>query len=220
MKGNNKGFSLVELLVSFAILGVISAIIGIMMTSGSNMFAKNRARLNLQYKSQIVASQLHSYLQNCNGGVAVNTNGDLYIAQKTSDESGSIYVISLGEDADADKLFLRQFNISKENLVGEDFKIVASYEKAADGAASEAVENITESDISACTAQPLCSDVSSWNTELNSKYAKVNIEFSQGTANYNKNFVESFRSRPRIVTAAEVNEDDILINTLKERVWG
>ena len=220
MKGNNKGFSLVELLVSFAILGVISAIIGIMMTSGSNMFAKNRARLNLQYKSQIVASQLHSYLQNCNGGVAVNTNGDLYIAQKTSDESGSIYVISLGEDADADKLFLRQFNISKENLVGEDFKIVANYEKAADGAASEAVENITESDISACTAQPLCSDVSSWNTVLNSKYAKVNIEFSQGTANYDKNFVESFRSRPRIVTAAEVNEDDILINTLKERVWG
>lgn len=220
MKGNNKGFSLVELLVSFAILGVISAIIGIMMTSGSNMFAKNRARLNLQYKSQIVASQLHSYLQNCNGGVAVNTNGDLYIAQKTSDESGSIYVISLGEDADADKLFLRQFNISKENLVGGDFKIVANYEKAADGAASEAVDNITESDISACTAQPLCSDVSSWNTELDSKYAKVNIEFSQGTANYDKNFVESFRNRPRIVTAAEVDEDDILINTLKERVWG
>ena len=220
MKGNNKGFSLVELLVSFAILGVISAIIGIMMTSGSNMFAKNRARLNLQYKSQIVASQIHSYLQNCNGGVAVNTNGDLYIAKKTGNESGSIYVLSLGEDDDADKLFLRQFNISKENLVGGDFKIVAKYEKAADGATSDPVDNITESDISACTAQPLCSDISSWNTELNSKYAKVNIEFSQGTANYDKNFVESFRSRPRIVTPAEVDEDDILINTLKERVWG
>ena len=221
MKRNNKGCSLVELLVSFAILGVISAIIGIMMTSGSNMFSRNRARLNLQYKSQVIASQVHTYLQNCNGGVAVDTNGDLYIAQKKSSDSdpdyvGCVYMLALGADSDADKLYLRRFDIRTQPEVGGGVKFTASYELQEGG--SQTVEEIGSDDFANCFAQPMCSDVASWNTVLNAKYAKIDMNFNQNNITYTKNIAESFRNRPVIVSASEAGGNQ-LINTLIERVW-
>lgn len=221
MKNNNKGFSLVELLVSFAILGVVSVLIGIIMTSGSRMFASNRARLSLQYKSQVISSQIHTYIQNCNGGLAVDSNGDLYIAQKTpgaGDVVGYIYLLAKGEGDDADGLFLKKFDVKKQTLPSGDTVYVGAYETASGGSAS--ADSFTASDVSACLAQPMCSDVASWNTELAPKYAKVTINFSQENAKYSKNIVESFRNRPAIVKTSDVSGDSTLLNILKERVWG
>jgi len=78
MKNNNKGFSLLELIISFAILGIVSTtIVGIVSTS-SNTYKSVSAEVNLQYESQVAMSQLQEYIIDCNGGICFKDN-TLYI---------------------------------------------------------------------------------------------------------------------------------------------
>ncbi|HCT64123.1 MAG TPA: hypothetical protein DIC60_02425 [Lachnospiraceae bacterium] len=88
MKNNNKGFSLLELIVSFAILGIVSGIIMSMVTTSSNTYKSVTSDVNLQYESQLTMSQLQEYIVDCNGGICfddnklylLNTNGTGYVA--------------------------------------------------------------------------------------------------------------------------------------------
>lgn len=66
MKKNNKGFSLVELIIAFAILGIVSGILVSIMISSSNMYRGVSSELSLQMQSQLVTSQLKEYIIDCN----------------------------------------------------------------------------------------------------------------------------------------------------------
>lgn len=77
---NNKGFTLVELLVATAIIGiVITAITGFMVV-GSRTFASTSSEVNLQYESQLAFNQLQDLIIDTSLGVTYT-----YI-----DSSGSI----------------------------------------------------------------------------------------------------------------------------------
>ena len=220
MKRNNKGFSLVELLVSFAILGIVSTIIGVIMTSGSNMFSRNKKILDLQYKSQIASAQLNNMIQNCDGGIAIAENGDIYIATITApyekDVTGStgsavIYALSRGSlsGEDPNTIYLREIN-------------VAATSDGADGIA------ITPGSItlSNYTAQPFCSKVRSIDSTVgtaaagHAKYINISLELAEGSTSYTKNISESFRSRPIYLTQVNVAAGSNLLDTLKTKIWG
>lgn len=85
---NNKGFTLIEMLVAFAVLGIIMVILTIIIQTGSTTYRTLSSDINLQYESQITMNQLENYIINCNGYAAVNTAGDrLYIIN--NDDGGT-----------------------------------------------------------------------------------------------------------------------------------
>lgn len=77
---NNKGFTLVELMVSIAILGVVIVASLGFLASGTRSFSSVSAAVNLQYKSQLAMNNIQERLIDCNTGVTFDTGSStLYI---------------------------------------------------------------------------------------------------------------------------------------------
>ena len=66
MKKNNKGFSLLELIIAIALLSAVSTILLSFMTTGSTMFRRVSTEVSLQMESQVVMTQLREYIIDCN----------------------------------------------------------------------------------------------------------------------------------------------------------
>lgn len=65
-KRNNKGFSLIELIVAFAMLSAVSLAILFFINSGSNVYTKVTKQNTVQYRSQVVMAQVEQYFNDCN----------------------------------------------------------------------------------------------------------------------------------------------------------
>jgi prepilin-type N-terminal cleavage/methylation domain-containing protein len=74
-KRNNRGFTLVELLVSLAILMVLSAAVLGFVSSASSSYSSVFSNVNLQFESQVVMAQVQDYLVDCNGGLCFVSDG-------------------------------------------------------------------------------------------------------------------------------------------------
>jgi prepilin-type N-terminal cleavage/methylation domain-containing protein len=90
MKKDNKGLSLIELLVAFALLSVISLIILGIMTSASRMYQKVSTDVSLQMQSQITMAQIKEYVVDANQSIRFEPNG--LIIQNT-DENHAFYQV-------------------------------------------------------------------------------------------------------------------------------
>ncbi len=209
MKRNNKGFSLVELLVSFAILGIISVIIGIILTSGSNMFTKNKKVLSLQYKSQVASAQLHNRLQNCNAGIAADEN-NLWAVHKENDTNGEIYIFTL--DDGENTVYLRTFDVVVTDDDTGAKTVEVTYES--ESGSVDSSNSITTGVIADCVAQPFCSGVASWEIETGpsgsayAQYATVTLNLEQEGSTYTRRSAESFRNRPYNIDLNGIADDD------------
>ncbi|NLV86569.1 MAG: type II secretion system protein [Clostridiales bacterium] len=69
MRGNNKGLTLVELLVSITIAGVLIVAAFSFMVSSSNIFKNLDIRKNLHMDSQLAANLIESYVIDCNENI-------------------------------------------------------------------------------------------------------------------------------------------------------
>lgn len=87
---NNKGLTLLELIVSFALLGIVSlAVVGLVST-GANSYRAVNTEVSLQYESQLAMNQFREYLIDCNGGLFWDNDARaLYIADRSTDERGA-----------------------------------------------------------------------------------------------------------------------------------
>lgn len=106
---NQKGFTLVELIVSVAILSVLLIAIMGFVVSGAQAYGSVNATVTLQTASQQAMAQVESYLIDCNGGVAFE-NGTLYVVDRNDDGSKTAYVfrhdgtkLYFGKNEDASK---------------------------------------------------------------------------------------------------------------------
>lgn len=64
-----KGFTLIEVLVSVAILSIVLAGVGALMVTGSRSFAKGSADADIQKEAQLVVNQVEDLIIDINGGV-------------------------------------------------------------------------------------------------------------------------------------------------------
>lgn len=85
MKNDNKGLSLVELIVAFGVLAVISAMLVGFMTSGARMYRSVSSEVGMQVGAQVAMAQVQEYIIDCNGGLCFD-GGKLYVLN--SDASG------------------------------------------------------------------------------------------------------------------------------------
>jgi prepilin-type N-terminal cleavage/methylation domain-containing protein len=65
-----RGFSLLELIVAFALLAIVSGMLVGFVASSSGAYRTVSTEVGLQYQAQIIQSQVESYIIDCNGGIA------------------------------------------------------------------------------------------------------------------------------------------------------
>lgn len=65
----NKGFTLVELIVATAILGLISLAVAGFMSAGARTYGSLNYTLRLQYQAQLAMSQMQEYVIDCVDGI-------------------------------------------------------------------------------------------------------------------------------------------------------
>lgn len=83
MKMGNKGFTLVELIVSVAILAIVMLAAFGFMLAGTKSYTSVDTRITRQFKAQLAVNQLGDSLMNCNAGLNTSDDGKtVYILEK------------------------------------------------------------------------------------------------------------------------------------------
>lgn len=89
MKQNNRGMTLVEIVVAFAILGFLSTAIFSMIVTGTKTYTRLTSAINLQYDTQLASAKIEKQLLNCNDGIYWNNNQIIMV------EDNTVHVYSL-----------------------------------------------------------------------------------------------------------------------------
>jgi prepilin-type N-terminal cleavage/methylation domain-containing protein len=84
---NNRGFTLVELIVSVAILGVIAMAAAGFLVTGTRVYRSVNYSLRLQYESQLAMAQVEDYMLDCSDGAAWSV--------EDADGSGVLYLVDV-----------------------------------------------------------------------------------------------------------------------------
>ncbi len=109
IRKNNRGFTLVELIVSMAILAIIAVGASAFMVAGTRAYSSLNYTVRLQYEAQLAMAQLQEYTVDCSEGIAWDpTESALYIANDGEvhvfDYDGTAQTISYGTGASAETL--------------------------------------------------------------------------------------------------------------------
>jgi len=70
MKNDNRGFTLVELIVSIALLGIIAVAAAGFLVTGTRTYTNVNYSVRLQYETQLAMNQIQDYVMNCGKGIA------------------------------------------------------------------------------------------------------------------------------------------------------
>lgn len=85
MKRNNKGISLVEVVVTVAILAIVgSAVLGFVLT-GSNQYKGGTSESNMQYEAQLAGNQLQELIVDASKGIGYKVGTSAGLIDKDSD---------------------------------------------------------------------------------------------------------------------------------------
>jgi prepilin-type N-terminal cleavage/methylation domain-containing protein len=112
---NNKGFTLVEMMVSIAILGIISVSLMTLVTSSMEYYRQVSNRVNLQYEYQIVMTQLREYSVNCNRALLFDDTDPTGAGNRSLYFLGSVWEPPPSGGPDAEQLILHVFDFTPGN---------------------------------------------------------------------------------------------------------
>lgn len=205
-KKNNKGYSLMELIVSFAILGFVAVAVLSVMNAGTSMFSSVDNEINLQSKSQIAMAQFQQYFLGCSKGICVQSFSSVEADESTSETSSTESTQTTEENQDIDGDFVAY--VADENTVyafrfcEEEQKIYFGESTIANAETELTKDNITS---------PFCSDVSAFSvrvihTGTNAKSAVISLTVTSGqnsSKTYTTSQTFSFRNRPLYIGTAD-----------------
>ncbi len=148
MTRKNSGFTIIELLISMAILSLIAVAVSTIMTSTTRTYAEVNEEVTMQYQAQILNAQLSEYVIDCNGGIAWESeNGVLYVVNLNPDGSKTAYAFAF--DATEQTLLFgtesSPHDINIASLTATDFmsKSIIAFDAQATAEADGTIGDIT-----------------------------------------------------------------------------
>ena len=193
-KPNNRGFSLIELVITAAILAVVTLTVSLMMSSGTGLYRSLNTMAGLQYQSQVCMAQLQEYSLDVNGGIA--RDGDtIYFTVYENETEGKVYRLTY--DSTMQALLFDEGSVSVDPAGSE---LTYTYHS----------EPVT-----------LCGHVSDYRAEINygsdtgfAESISLTLTLADRGKSYTVSQVFAFRNRPAIISA-----DANITEALLTRVW-
>jgi prepilin-type N-terminal cleavage/methylation domain-containing protein len=90
---NNKGFTLVELLVCVVIFGIVLAAAFGFMLASAKTYNKVNDRLEIQNQSQAALNLIEEYVIDCNLGISFVPSDEDYVKDGISYPTGTLYIL-------------------------------------------------------------------------------------------------------------------------------
>ena len=174
---NNQGFTLVELIVSMAILGIIALSASAFMIAGTRTYSSLNYAVRLQYEAQLVMAQLQEYTVDCTKGIAWDaTQKTLYIANEDGDPDTNDAVVHM---------FVHNAAEGAQNIVY----------KRIDCAGNTFVQQINSTTTFAVDAL-MAEHVKSMDVVFVDDQAKITLEMTRGNKTYTATQIIALRNQP------------------------
>lgn len=106
-----RGFSLLELIVAFALLAIVSGMLVGFVTSSTGAYRSVSTEVGLQYQAQVIQSQMEAYVIDCNGGV-VFEGDSLYLVNDVTESGAVIHMFRY--DSGAGTLYYGENDLTRE----------------------------------------------------------------------------------------------------------
>ncbi len=120
---DNRGFSLTELLITFAILSVVITTVASLMLLGSKQYTKGSADASMQKEAQLVVNQIEDMFMDINGGVnfKTETNKNILELYNVTSESGiNVYTCEvITWEKDRSILNYDKYNVGYDNVTNQ-----------------------------------------------------------------------------------------------------
>lgn len=176
-KIGNKGFTLVEMVVAFAILAIVMLTVTLVISTSSNTYGKIATDINLQYESQMAMSQLQEYVIDCNAYMAAGSDGNtLYIFNKTDAHYDAYKFV---KKAGADELYFYKKTIESSTF------------NTADPGSFAFVEE---------TGELMSSYVSAFSAAVSASSVTVTIKYGAGGKTYNGQQTIALRNQIQVIS--------------------
>ena len=126
LRKNNQGFTLTELIVSAAILGIVAVAACAFMVAGTRTYSSVNYSVRLQYEAQIAMAQLQEYTVDCTDGIAWD-GSTLYIVNGSDVHlftfDSTAQTLSYAKTAKADTLSVSSYDLAAEHITDMDVKL-------------------------------------------------------------------------------------------------
>lgn len=173
MKTDNKGFTLVELIVSIVILSIVLLAAFGFMVSGAKSYASVDTRINRQLKSQLTLGQVGDCLMNCNTGINVSADGKAVYILSTDSATNEVTVQAFKLDGDKNV----QYASAKATVTNNTKDGVTTTNYATTIAAADWSKVTTKAKSFAVTLSPADGKVTS---------AAISVQFTGSDVSYTK----------------------------------
>lgn len=172
----SRGFSLVELIVTVAILSIVGIVLTVMMSSGIRLYGSLDTMNTLQSRSQVLCAQLQEYLLDVSGGVC--------------DSGDTVYFT----DAAENKLYRLRYDAANASVY------LAEGTVADDGTALSA----SLTDALLCSGVSVFAVTVNHTTDTSvAESVSVEMTLAEKNKSYSCSQLFTFRNRPAIVSAGE-----------------
>ena len=128
LRKNNRGVTLVELIVSTAILAIVAVAASAFMIAGTRTYSSVSYNVRLQYEAQIAMAQLQEYTVDCTDGIAWD-GSTLYIVNGTDvhlfkfdSQAETLSYAKTGKAENLDESTIT-YNLAAEHITDMDVKL-------------------------------------------------------------------------------------------------
>lgn len=189
---DNRGLTLVEVLITVVILSIVVAVAASFMVTGSKSFVKGNAEANLQKEAELTANQIGDMIIDVNGGVDKTDDvgkTELVMYHETQDIGGTPKYIkeTVVWYKSGDKMYYCKWNVTYDSAAG-------SYNEVADVTEQLLAENVSLFEVDLETADETASDGTT-SEVVRSVRITVGYENSAGRVDYTTSPVITLRNR-------------------------